>query len=523
MSLPFVSCICPTYGRTRLLEEAIESFLRQEYKGQSELIICNDLPEQVLQFKHPKVKIRNLPYRCDTLGDKRNVTASLASGDYLMTWGDDDIHLPSRITRMVSWMQQNNLQFGLEGRHLCWNGSRLTENKFSTGGAHMIRRDLYWKIGGVPRMNSGEDVSFNGLVRRELGIAILPECPITPQFIYRWESGRPHISSISQSGDPESCYDRMAIQVSAYLKSGEEPAGSVVLDPKWNHEWSVIPERKDLSLSVIMATHDDYDGVYFTIQALRLYQNLPKETEFIVLDNNPGGTHSKRLNEFSLSVKGMKVIPVSDRKSSFVKYDGFKYAANDIVLGLDCHVLLEPGFMDVLMNYWINHSNSSNLITGPVLYDNKVNVSTHWNPEWRGHDFGTWATDQEGMKYEQPFDIPMQGMACYSVRRDAWRGINSEFRQFGAEEWYIAEKVRSWGGRVLCHPLMKWMHRFNWPPVKFPISLEAKITNYYRGWLELYADENHPNIQAMTEHLSKDVPSELIERAIAKAKLPAEK
>lgn len=487
------------------------------------MIVCNDLSEQTLQFRHPKVKIRNLPNRCETLGDKRNVTASLAQGDYLMTWGDDDIHLQGRITRMVSWMQQNNLRFGLEGRHFCWNGSRLTENKFSTGGAHMVEKSLYWKIGGIPRINSGEDISFNNLIKAELDLSALPECPLAPQFIYRWESGRPHISSIAQSGSPESCYDRMAIKVKDYLTSGEEPIGAVQLTPKWNRDWNVVSENKEPSLSIIMATHDDYDGVYFTIQSLRLYQNLPKETEFIVLDNNPSGSHSKRLNDFSKSVKGMRVIPVSDRKSSFVKYDGFKYAGNDIILGLDCHVLLVPGFMDSLMDYWAANPSSKNLITGPVLYDNKVNVSTHWNPEWRGHDFGTWATDQEGMKYEQPFEIPMQGMACYSIKREAWRGINSEFRQFGAEEWYIAEKVRSWGGRVLCHPLMKWMHRFNWPPIKFPISLEAKITNYYRGWLELYDDENHPNIQAMRQHLLQDVPQVLLEGAISKAKLPAEK
>ncbi|MCL4258972.1 MAG: glycosyltransferase family 2 protein, partial [Anaerolineales bacterium] len=50
---PPVSCICPTYGRVELLEEAIESFLRQDYPGQKELIVLNDYAGQTLHFDHP--------------------------------------------------------------------------------------------------------------------------------------------------------------------------------------------------------------------------------------------------------------------------------------------------------------------------------------------------------------------------------------------------------------------------------------------------------------------------------------
>ena len=36
---PGVSCICPTYARPDLLEEAIQSFLLQDYPGPKELIV----------------------------------------------------------------------------------------------------------------------------------------------------------------------------------------------------------------------------------------------------------------------------------------------------------------------------------------------------------------------------------------------------------------------------------------------------------------------------------------------------
>lgn len=37
-SLPRVSCQCITYGRTTLLDEAVECFLRQDYPGEKELV-----------------------------------------------------------------------------------------------------------------------------------------------------------------------------------------------------------------------------------------------------------------------------------------------------------------------------------------------------------------------------------------------------------------------------------------------------------------------------------------------------
>jgi hypothetical protein len=39
-----------------------------------------------------------------------------------------------------------------------------------------------------------------------------------------------------------------------------------------------------VALTIGMATYNDFDGVYFTIQALRLYQDLA-DTELLVVDN----------------------------------------------------------------------------------------------------------------------------------------------------------------------------------------------------------------------------------------------
>src|SRR5690606_1075446 len=104
-----VSCLCPTFGRTALLEESIASFLRQDYTdGKIELIICNDLPAQSLICRNDRIKIINLDKRCDNLGEKRNLTAAYASYEYILTWGDDDIHLPWRISACMDVIKKGS-------------------------------------------------------------------------------------------------------------------------------------------------------------------------------------------------------------------------------------------------------------------------------------------------------------------------------------------------------------------------------------------------------------------------------
>ena len=88
-----ISALCITYGRHQLLEEALESFLRQDYPNK-ELIIINDLPEQTLIFEHPQVKIFNFKERFPTIGDKRNKSVEMSKGDILTSWDDDGIYLP---------------------------------------------------------------------------------------------------------------------------------------------------------------------------------------------------------------------------------------------------------------------------------------------------------------------------------------------------------------------------------------------------------------------------------------------
>ena len=274
-----------------------------------------------------------------------------------------------------------------------------------------------------------------------------------------------------------------------------------------------------MTLTISMAVYEDYNGLLFSTQALRMYQNLPKDTEFLIFDNCPDSDDGRQTEKFIKNfVPTGRYIPVTDRQSSFVKYDFAHHATGDVVLGLDSHVMLQTGAIDALMSWWADHRGECHNLTGPLLYDGFNAVSTHMEPVWRGSDYGTWATDNEKMKLGQPFEVPMQGMGLFSVWRTAFKPISVPFKAFGGEESYIAERIRQQGGKTICHPAIGWWHRFDWPKRRpFPTAMKERVANYYRGWLNLYGHLEHPMIQAMTDHWRKTIPEEELVWAIQQA------
>jgi hypothetical protein len=267
-------------------------------------------------------------------------------------------------------------------------------------------------------------------------------------------------------------------------------------------------------LTIGMATYDDYDGVYFTIQALRLYHDIcnTDKVEFVVLDNNPDSKSGKETKNFVEQLK-QTYIPYTDRQSSFVKYEIAKHAKGKYVIIMDSHVLLTPGAITSLLEYYEKNPDCKNLIQGPMIYNNFKSYSTHWDTIWRGHMYGTWGTNKEAYERGEPFIIPMQGMGMFSFEKAAFKGISSLFRGHGGEQGYIAEKFRSWGGENICLPQFKWAHRFGRPlGTIFRVLLEDRVRNYFIGWLDLYGDPNHTKMKETYEHFKNELPDGVCER-----------
>jgi hypothetical protein len=279
----------------------------------------------------------------------------------------------------------------------------------------------------------------------------------------------------------------------------------------------------DKILTIGMATYDDYDGLYFTIQSLRLYHEIchSDRVEIIVIDNNPDSAHGQANKEFMNHVTNGKYIPYKAKIGTAVRNEIFRQAKGKYCVSMDCHVLLCKNAIQTLLKYYEERENCKDIVQGPLVYDHLdfLNASTHFTPEWGAGMYGRWASSPNEIQKGEPFDIPMQGLGVFSCETKNWVGFNKYFKGFGAEEGYIHEKFRQFGGRSICLPGFNWVHRFNRPKgVPYPLILEDRIWNYFVGWLELTQDPEHPMIKGAYEHFKDKVPAGSIDNIFNQAK-----
>ena len=237
-----------------------------------------------------------------------------------------------------------------------------------------------------------------------------------------------------------------------------------------------------------MATYDDFDGVCFTVQAIGLYQaEVLADVSFLVVDNHPEGAAGPALRALEGWLPSYRYVPFDGYRGTAVRDLVFREACADIVCCIDSHVLLRPGALAHLLDWFSAHPDSRDLLQGPLMYDDLKVGPTHLKATWGAGMFGQWDHDPRVDDPDcQPFEIPMQGLGLFACRQDAWPGLNPRLRGFGGEEGYLQEKFRQRGGRVLCHPQLGWLHRFARPAgASYPNAWEDRARNYYVAWSEI--------------------------------------
>lgn len=99
--VPLISCIMPTRNRSAFVTQAIHYFLAQRYTNKELIIVdTSDLPSGDLENVHPGIRSIWLS-RPHTIGMMRNIACSLATGDFICTWDDDDYYGPERLGRQI--------------------------------------------------------------------------------------------------------------------------------------------------------------------------------------------------------------------------------------------------------------------------------------------------------------------------------------------------------------------------------------------------------------------------------------
>lgn len=237
MNLPKVSCYCATYGRPHVLEEAVESFIRQDYKGDKELVILNDFNENTLSYNHPQVKIINVKEHIVPLGKKFNETVKLCSGEVFLPWEDDDIYLSHRISYTIAHMENGFYHTGFGYIELPDNKLKISGNHFHCNMA--VGRTLWDKVGGYSEIdNCTLDVDLMARLKNEVNFRI-PEFNFKDIFyIYRWgTTGSYHASGWGSANG-------VSVSTNATkMMSGKDIVGEYSLKPFWKYDYEAAAKE----------------------------------------------------------------------------------------------------------------------------------------------------------------------------------------------------------------------------------------------------------------------------------------
>lgn len=132
-NMPKVSCVMPTYRRFTCVERSIACFLSQETELETELIICNTdveyplvLDDTFTNEEKNKIKIinNNIDFKTkrsySNTGSIRRDGVSLSTGEYYITWDDDDIFLPWNIQQCYDGIIRTNARAWKPHRSIMW-------------------------------------------------------------------------------------------------------------------------------------------------------------------------------------------------------------------------------------------------------------------------------------------------------------------------------------------------------------------------------------------------------------------
>ena len=188
-----ISVLTITYKRHHLLEEAIESFLRQLPLSECEMVIINDNPDVDYVFDHPRVRIINHKERFPSIAAKLEWGYKQCKYDYIYRLDDDDLLTPWALNNVnVDILANPGFEiYRSEGMYFFMN------NKFDKESSNINNGNVYTKA-YLDRIkfpdksgNEDDDITFHH------GGTIY-ESKLKHTMIYRWGMGTFHISGLGQ-------------------------------------------------------------------------------------------------------------------------------------------------------------------------------------------------------------------------------------------------------------------------------------------------------------------------------------
>lgn len=256
-------------------------------------------------------------------------------------------------------------------------------------------------------------------------------------------------------------------------------------------------------LTIGMASYDDFDGTFFTIQSIYSYLSaeLDVSYEFLIIDNNPRGEIAQALKQFAEIMPNTRYVAYDHiQGTAAAKNQVFVHAKGEIILCLDSHILLMPGSITALLEYFSSHPDTENLVQGPILINDHRLYFSCMADKWFNGFYGEWCIeDASESRQSEDREIKMQGMGAFACRKDAWPNFNTRFRGYGGEEGIIHEKFERLGRKTISLSGFVWLHRFSPPSL---ISYENLWKDRIRN-LSIGFDETQMKGRGLIPHYTR--------------------
>ena len=219
-----ISVATLTYRRHQFLEEAIHSFLMQDFDCESEMVVVNDCPDVTYEIDNDRIRIINLDKRFSSIGKKLEYGMKQCKFDYVYRLDDDDLLTPWGLSLSAKYIFENpNYDI-----YRCSSHYLYTNNIYEGIGGSVNNGNCYTKeyINRIefPDKSIGEDsdITFG------CDSKIFTIRTDKPSMIYRWGMGTTHISGI---GNFDSEY------VYSIVDSRSTEKGHIILRPHFNADY----------------------------------------------------------------------------------------------------------------------------------------------------------------------------------------------------------------------------------------------------------------------------------------------
>jgi len=219
-----ISVLTITYKRHHLLEEAIESFLRQQTTIDSEMVIINDNPEVDYIYEHERVKIFNCKERFPSIASKLEWGYKPCKYDYIYRLVDDDLLAPWALENAKEDILANpgHEIYRSEGMYFFVN------NEFQKKDSNINNGNVYTKA-YLDRIEFPDKSGDEDMYITFRNNAKIYESKLKHTMLYRWGMGTLHISGMGIQ--PNEVILEQADKVLDATK------GNIILNPHFDNDY----------------------------------------------------------------------------------------------------------------------------------------------------------------------------------------------------------------------------------------------------------------------------------------------